>query len=212
VAYARLAWDLLLHSAIEEPAARAARSVLRDLTLCRSLEDARIPVAITTTDLRSGERIVLRAGSAADAAYASSALAGIVPPLARGELLLADGTYTDPAPVDVARGLIHDVVIAVDPGQRAERAAPQNGLELVVRAMEVCHSQHAHLRFDAADFVLRPRFPRMIDTLEFAARRHCVAAGIRAVREQRAALRDLLAAAPLRSGPARALSRIWHPR
>lgn len=116
-----------------------------------------------------------------------------MPSLPSGELLLADGAYTDQAPVDVARSLGYDVVIAVDPGQRAERAMPRNGIEIVVRAMEICHAQHAHLRFETADLVLRPTFPRLIDTLDFAARRDCVAAGVRVVREERARLEARLA-------------------
>jgi NTE family protein len=170
---------------VAESAGAESRALLLRLTLGRNLEDARVGIAISATDLRTGSRIVLRTGSAADAAYGSAALAGVVPPLRRGDGLIVDGAYSDIAPIDVARSFGHPFVLAVDPGQLSESTNPGNGLEVLVRAMEICHSQHAHLRFAAADVVLRPRFPRAVDTLDFTARRDCVAAGLRLVRTMR---------------------------
>lgn len=66
----------------------------------------------------------------------------------------------------------------------------------MMRAMEICHLTHAHLRIDASDLVLRPDFGGAIDVLDFGARRVCVAAGVRAVREQRDDLEAALLALP----------------
>lgn len=176
-----------------------ARELLRSLTLGRDLAGGRVPVAVCATDLRTGERVALREGDAAEAVYASSALAGVVPPLERGGALLADGAYTDLAPVDVARAFGHPLVVAVDPGQDRFAGDLGNGLQALVRAFEICHTQHARLRFAEADLVLRPDFRRTVDVLEFEARRECVAAGIRAVRARREALRGLLATPVARS-------------
>lgn len=165
---------------------------LRKLVGHGGLDHTRIPVAVTATDLRSGERILLRTEPADEAVYASGALAGILPPLTVGEYLLADGAYTDLAPVDVARDLGATTVIAVDAGQLDAAGAIRNGYGALTRAMEICHRQHADLRFAQADLVLRPRFRRSIGTLEFSARRECVAAGIRIVRAERRTLQELL--------------------
>lgn len=78
---------------------------LRGLTLGKRLEEARLPLAIVATDLLSGRRVVPTTGPTAEATYASSALAGILPPARYANALLADGCYSDVAPVDVARGL-----------------------------------------------------------------------------------------------------------
>ncbi|MEA3246835.1 MAG: patatin-like phospholipase family protein, partial [Gemmatimonadota bacterium] len=80
-----------------------ATAALDRLTLKLGLGDGRIPLAVCTTDLVSGRRVILRAGSATDALHASAALAGVAPPLRRGDTLLADGVYADIAPIDVAR-------------------------------------------------------------------------------------------------------------
>lgn len=166
---------------------------LRTLTLGRPLEDACLSLAVCATDLRGGRRHVLRTGDAADALYASVALAGILPPLERDGLLLADGAYADLAPVDVARAFGHPVVIAVNPGQEPAIADIRNGLQALRRAMEICNLSHAGARFRQADLVLNPVFHRGVDMLDFAARRECVAAGIRAVRAQRKIIAALLA-------------------
>lgn len=190
--YLRFAWDMLVdwgvgsHSRVSGPAA------LGRLLRRRRLEDGRIPVAVCATDLRSGERVVFRSGDAAETVYASSALAGVFRPLERDGRLLVDGAYTDNAPVDVARSLGRGGVVVVDVGQPGGGAEIRNGLQCLMRAMEICHRRHADLRYDEADVVLRPEFRRSVDTLEMTARRDCVAAGIRAVRRARGRIADFL--------------------
>jgi NTE family protein len=83
-------------------------------------------------------------------------------------------------------------VIAVDPSQPAGTGSIGNGLQAVMRAMEICHLTHAHLRIETADVVLRPVFDRFVDVLDFGARRHCVAAGWAAARAQRPQLKRAL--------------------
>ena len=153
-------------------------------------------MVVCATDLRSGARIPFRDGPAAAAVYASSALAGVLPPATEGDHVLADGAYADIAPVDLARPLGPEVVIAVDPGQVSGAGAITNGLQAVMRAMEICHYTHARLRLREADLVLRPRFRRFIDVLDFTSGRECVAAGVRAVRGQEHEIEALLRAGP----------------
>jgi NTE family protein len=194
--YVHTAWNMVTGWGAPDSAVEAGNELLATLLQGRSLEDGRIPVRVCATDLRSGQRIVMSEGAAASAVYASSALAGIIPPQVRGDLILADGVYSDVAPVDVARGLGAPVVVAVDPGQSSGTADIHNGLQAVMRATEICHVRHSTLRVQEADFVLRPAFPRVIDTLDFGARRVCVAAGIRAVRRQAEGLREILCERP----------------
>jgi NTE family protein len=87
------------------PAVHAIMDLLDGLTLGKDLGEVRLPFAAVATDLRSGQRIVMREGRAAEAVYASSALAGVLPPAQHNGSLLADGAYADVAPVDVARSL-----------------------------------------------------------------------------------------------------------
>jgi NTE family protein len=136
--------------------------------------------------------VVLQSGNAAEAAYASAALAGLLPPLPHDGSLLVDGCYADLVPIDVARGPDIDVVIAVDVQQQIDPRPPTNGVQAMLRAMEICSQEHARLRFKEADYVVRPQFPFPIDTLEFSRKRFCIAAGSRAVRASIKDLRKLL--------------------
>lgn len=193
----RVLRDMVLGWGVGGRALPAGKRLLHDLTRGDSLERCRLPVAVVATDLVSGTRVVLSRGSAAEAAYASSALAGILPPLARDGMLLADGAYADIAPVDVARELVPERVLAVDVGQPADSPPHlHNGVQALARALEICHTQHAHLLFERADLVIRPTFARPIQTLDFGHKRVAVAAGVRAVRSRRATLTRLLEATP----------------
>jgi len=136
---------------------------------------------------------VMSEGPAVDAVYASSALAGVLPPRRIGRHLLADGAYTDICPIDVAHGFGCERVVAVHPGRSDVVADVRNGLQSLMRATEICYLHHSALRFEQADLVLHPPFRRPIETLEFGAHRECVAAGVRAVRENTDEIERVLA-------------------
>lgn len=160
--------------------------LLRGLTLDRRLEEARLPVCVTATDLGTGERVAFRDGPAWERVYASSALAGILPPAEIGGRWLIDGGYSDLAPVDLARRLVDGPVIAIDVSRFLRGGLPSNGMQAMIRGLEICQNEHAALRFAAADMVLRPRLDPPVDTLEFGAKRRAVAAGIAMIRARRA--------------------------
>jgi len=191
--YAQTTWNMMTGWGAPAEVAEAGQAALETLLGSARLEQGRIPITVCATDLRSGTRVELSSGPAAPAVYASSALAGILPPMELEELLLIDGVYADVAPIDIARRMGAAVVIAVDPSQGAGAESIRNGLQVVMRAMEICHLMHAHLRLDTADLVLRPDFGRSIDLLDFGARRGCVAAGVRAVRARREEVERILA-------------------
>jgi NTE family protein len=71
------------------------------------------PFAAVTTDLRSGAEVVIRDGDVLEAVRASIAIPGIFTPQRWRGRLLADGGLTNPLPVDVARELGAQFVIAV---------------------------------------------------------------------------------------------------
>lgn len=194
LAGARTMWRLIRGWGTGDGSRPAAEAALRALTRGRDLDSGRIRVAVCATDLHTGARVVLERGPAAEAAYASAALAGVMPPLEKDGQLLCDGAYADLAPVDVARRFDAGAVIAVDPAQQPGDAPIRNGLQALMRAVEICHLRHAELRFLDADLVLRPRFRRPIDVLDFDAKRECIAAGVRAVRDRRFDLAHVLSA------------------
>lgn len=178
-------------------------NLLRGLTLNRRLDEARLPVCVTATDLGTGERVALRDGPAWEGVYASSALAGILPPAEIDGRMLIDGGYSDLAPVDLARQMVDGPVIAIDVSRRLRGGLPANGLQAMLRGLEICQNEHASLRFSTADMVLKPVLEPPVDTLDFGAKRRAIAAGARMVRARQAEINRMIAhrvTRPLPSG------------
>jgi NTE family protein len=76
--------------------------------------DLPMPLALTATDLRSGEEVILNSGPVGVAMRASMALPGILDPVLVGDRLLVDGGLRNNVPADVARHMGAAVILAVD--------------------------------------------------------------------------------------------------
>ncbi len=176
---------------VGQPTVDWGRAILSQLTLNKHLDEGRIPVFATATDLESGERVVFETGLATDALYASAALAGILPPAEIDGRILVDGGYCDLAPVDVVRKAGAEVVVVVDVATNAIANRPVNGLQAMFRAIEICQNEHTHLRSKKADLVIRPDINPPVGVLEFRHKRRCAAAGASAVLRVRADVRTL---------------------
>lgn len=68
----------------------------------RNLEEAKLPVHIVTTDIVSGDSVVLSEGPAAPAIIASTAIPGAFAPVRYKDLYLADGAISSNTPIKVA--------------------------------------------------------------------------------------------------------------
>lgn len=77
------------------------------------IESLPIPFATVAADLQSGEEVVLRKGEVIEAIRASIAIPGLFTPSQRDGRWLVDGGLVNPVPVDVARALGAEFVIAV---------------------------------------------------------------------------------------------------
>jgi len=177
---------------VGQPTADWGRAVLASLTLSQSLDAGRIPVFATATDIVTGERVVFGTGPATDALYASAALAGILPPAEIDGRILVDGGYCDLAPVDVARDAGADVVIVVDAATNLVQQKPANGMQAMIRALEICQNEHTQLRYKSADLIIRPVIDPPVGVLEFRHKRRCTASGARATLRARADIRKLV--------------------
>lgn len=92
----------------------AIRRFLRDLLGDRMIEELPIRFAAVVTNLESGLPITLTEGSLVEAIRASLSVPGLFTPVWLNGYLCIDGGVSNPLPVDTARALGADVVIAVD--------------------------------------------------------------------------------------------------
>jgi NTE family protein len=68
----------------------------------RNLEDAKLPLHIVTTDIVSGDSVVLSEGPVAQAIVASTAIPGAFAPIRYKDFYLADGAISSNTPINVA--------------------------------------------------------------------------------------------------------------
>ncbi len=80
----------------------------------RAIESLPIPFAAVATDIETGREVVLRSGNIVEAVRASIAIPGLFSAVIRRDAVLVDGGLVNPIPVNVARMLGADLVVAVD--------------------------------------------------------------------------------------------------
>ncbi|WP_140909415.1 patatin-like phospholipase family protein [Cognatiluteimonas lumbrici] len=92
---------------------RAVARVMRDLYGDVRFEQAKIPLHLAATDLRSGEAVELRSGRIGDAVRASIAIPMLLRPKEIAGRLLVDGGMSDPLPVSIAIREGADIILAM---------------------------------------------------------------------------------------------------
>jgi NTE family protein len=92
---------------------RRVERFIQGLVDGKSFADTRVPFACVATDLAGRREVVLREGDLASAIMASISAPVIFPPTQREGSSLVDGAVLNPVPVDVARDLGADLVVAV---------------------------------------------------------------------------------------------------
>ncbi len=137
--------------------AAVLRAPLRRFFDTDRIEDLRLPFACVAVDLITGEACIFRSGELADAVYASSAIPGVFPPLARDGALLVDGGGPYRVPVGVCRELGADFVLALDlPSRTHTRYEYRTGIEIVMRADQIARDRLNRLVLKDADLVVTP--------------------------------------------------------
>ena len=101
------------------------RLLIGEARRTRDFDDLPLPFRAVATDLASGSMVVLEEGDLARAMRASMAVPGVFAPVVIDGQVLTDGGLLRNLPVDVARSLCADVVIAV-----VLAAPPQSAAEL----------------------------------------------------------------------------------
>ena len=89
------------------------RLLVGDARAVEDFDELAIPFRAVATDLAAGEMVVIGSGDLTRAMRASMAVPGVFAPVVVDDAVLADGGMIRNLPVDIARDLCADVVIAV---------------------------------------------------------------------------------------------------
>jgi NTE family protein len=157
----------------------------------RPIEALPTRFAAVASDAASGDSVVLDRGPTGTAVAASSAVPVFFEPVRVGGRDLLDGSLTAPVPVDAARALGADVVVAVDIAFRPHEQQAQGLADLAFQAMHILGNALAREQTRRADLTIRLDLHHlMTPRLEPAA---LVDAGERALLDAAPRLRLLLA-------------------
>ncbi len=114
------------------------RGLVNNARFQRDFDNLPIPFRAVATDMVSGEMVVMGSGDLSVAMRASMAVPGAFSPVVLGNQVLSDGGMVRNVPIDIARELCADVVIAVwlvSPQPKAEDL--DSALALAARSMDV---------------------------------------------------------------------------
>lgn len=155
-----------------------------------------IPFRAVATDINTGDAVVLREGNLAEAMRASMSIPGAFRPVPIGDRLLVDGGIANQLPVDVARAMGADIVIAIDVGTPLGKL--EEGASVLALAdqlsgfMTVSNTKKSIESLGPRDVLIQPALGDEVKTAEFA--REKVELALRLGRESVPALQARLAA------------------
>lgn len=163
------------------------------VTKKKSFAQLDFPVTVISTDLVTGQKVVMSEGSVTEAVRASISIPGVFVPLVKDDMVLVDGAVSDRLPIEVAREMGADLVIAVDVTYGAGKKTEFDGaMDVILTALEIMGQYH----FDAvnvnADILIQPAV-RHINPRDFDRSREIVDQGRRAAAEKVAETKDRIA-------------------
>ncbi|WP_460822176.1 patatin-like phospholipase family protein [Lysobacter olei] len=130
---------------------------VNELVAQRKLEAMKRPLAVVATRLEDGKRTVFVRGNTGQAVRASSSIPGVFEAVKIGGSTYVDGGVVSPVPVDAARELGADFIIAVDISSKADGKAPGSLLGNINQSITIMGQKLGALELARADIVLRPK-------------------------------------------------------
>ncbi len=146
------------------------------------IEQFPIRFAAVATNLATGEVAIFNAGDAGMAVRASSAVPGVITPAKIAGNLYGDCQISSPLPVDAARRMGADKVIAVDVIYPPDDARLTSVMRVLFQSATISTYRLKELERARADVVISPELPHTSGQLTFADRTRIVEAGESAAR------------------------------
>ncbi|WP_083300777.1 patatin-like phospholipase family protein [Jeongeupia sp. USM3] len=130
---------------------------VNQLVTNRPIDKFAKPFGAVATELDTGKRTVFVRGNAGQAIRASSSIPGVFEPALIAGKRYVDGGVVSPVPVDAARELGADLVIAVDISAKAGNKAPSGLIGTVNQAVVIMGQKLGEQELARADVVIRPK-------------------------------------------------------
>ena len=148
------------------------------------LQNLKIPMYVVATELKNGEKTVFNYGNTGQAVRASTAIPSMFVPTKIGDTEYVDGGLVSPVPVQVARDLGADIVIAVDILAQPIHTETSNVWGLFNQNINIMQGRLAEEELKNADIVIQPDLKEKAHIFDVTGREMAIEAGVDAANEK----------------------------
>lgn len=160
----------------------AIQSYVNHVIHNKRIENFKIPFIAVATDIQTGESVLFSKGDAGLAVRASSAVPGLFQPVKIGDHQYVDGGLTAPVPVQVARKMGADIIIAVNISADPEHQNANTTTEILLQTFAIMSKKINQYALREADVVITPDLAGMKSS-DFTRRAFAINAGERATNQ-----------------------------
>ena len=166
---------------------RKIKDMLRSTIGDIEFRDLEIPFACSTTDIESGQEVVIRQGLVREGVRASCSIPVILTPTKWGGRYLVDGGLVNPVPVRILKEMGADFTIAVNvipvvrekPPEASEEdieAKEPNIFNVIIQMIKIINYQRLKSSLVGADVIIEPQITH-IGWGDFHRARECIFQG-----------------------------------
>ena len=148
------------------------------------LQDLKIPMYVVATELQQGKRVVFNYGDTGQAVRASVSIPSMFIPTKIAGTEYVDGGLVSPVPVNVARELGADIVIAVDILAQPENTETTNVWGLFNQNINIMQNRLAAEELKNADVIIQPDLREKAHIFDVRGREMTMHAGREATKQQ----------------------------
>ncbi|MDY6481059.1 patatin-like phospholipase family protein [Acinetobacter faecalis] len=161
------------------------------------LQSLKIPMYVIATELKEGKKVVFNYGNTGQAVRASVAIPSMFIPTKIGDDEYVDGGLVSPVPVDVAKKLGADIVIAVDILAQPVHTETSNIWGLFNQNINIMQKHLAQEELKGADIVIQPDLREKVHIFDVSGREITMLAGQNATQKILPELRKIIDNYPL---------------
>ena len=141
--------------------------VIREAIEEKGFSDLKMPLAIVTTDIESGEEFVITSGDLAKSIRASCSIPGIFIPARIDGKMLVDGGLRSTVASEVAKRMGADFVIAIDVGYCVRKGKISNIFQVLLQSIQIIGSELSKHERMPSDVVIEVPLGEDIDQMAF---------------------------------------------
>ncbi|NIO42803.1 MAG: patatin-like phospholipase family protein [Burkholderiales bacterium] len=157
----------------------ALQSFINEAVQNRDIQTLNRKLVVVATDLQTGEPMIFQSGNTGMAVRASSSVPGIFRPVKIGAREFVDGGLVSPVPVNIARDLGADIVIAVNISEIPRQSRVDDTIDILLQTFTIMGHVIASQELVEADVVIAPDISELKST-SFDSRNYAIIEGERA--------------------------------